>query len=92
MKLLLCLFCSDVIKLAQEPRSCKCGKVSGCYLADGLNAEITDIPEAVMIGFHNGSLVETISEQKRKGDRTDGLGRDFLAFIIPNKCKTVKRI
>lgn len=92
MKLLLCLVCYDVQKLAREYRTCACGKAGGKYLADGLKAEVTNNPETVVLGFHNGRLLEALNEQKRKGDKPDGLGRDFLAFIIPDVCQTVKRI
>ena len=90
--LLLCLYWHGVTKLAKDWRTCACGRAGGKYLADGLNAEITDNANTMCLGFHNGKLLEAIAAHNIKGDRPDGLGRDFLAFIIPEAAKTVKRI
>ncbi len=41
MKLLFCPFCWDVKKLDREITTCKCGKVKGKYLEDGLHAVVS---------------------------------------------------
>lgn len=90
MKLLLCTACSDVFALRlNKLRSCACGKVKGQYV-DQLNAEYEG--EAVVLGIANNSLVNAIVEQRERGDRTDGLGRQFTAFIIPEGAKTVRKL
>ena len=81
MKLLYCPKCDDVFKLAYAKRSCKCGKVSGKYLLDGLQAVYTG---GVPLGFANSSLLIAIKNQ-----RPGGLGREFIAFVIPKNCATM---
>ena len=38
------------------------------------------------IGFDNETLVEAILHQPERG-----MGRDFIAFVIPKHCKTVRQ-
>lgn len=92
MKLLLCLKCQDVIKLdvLGDHRRCKCGSSYGRYV-DDINAEYGG-PHAMLIGFANSSLVEAIRDQKQRGDRMDGMGRRFEAFIIPDGASSVKKL
>lgn len=92
MKLILCLTCHDVYKLTtKELRKCQCGRTEGQYKPDGLNAVVSDNDDTVVLGFANNSLVETVREQRAKGDRPDGWGRQFNAFIIPTSAPTVQR-
>lgn len=83
MKLILCKNCLDVISLIQsEERSCSCGKCSGQY-TDQLNAWYKGGDYVVPLGFNNKSLVEAINSQPK-----EGMGKDFSAFVIPEKCET----
>ena len=98
MKLLLCLNCSDVVSLQREHRECKCGKVGGKYLQDGLNA--VHYGNSVLLGFHNGSLALAVNKQAREGDSFETFdagyytgqakGREFVAFIIPQSASSIK--
>ncbi len=88
MKLLLCRHCGDVFALMRQTRSCKCHGVEGRYI-DNINAEYSG-EGAVVLGFSNFSLVQAIKEQDLHGNRADGLGRRFEAFIIPTNAPTVR--
>lgn len=92
MKLILCLDCHDVYKLAKAKRTCACGMTWGMYLEDGLNAEVSDNPQTQVLGFHNGELAYAIQDQRTKGDRPDGLGYRFAAFLIPDSAPTVRKV
>lgn len=87
MKLLLCCRCGDVFALRQQVRSCECGSTEGRYV-DEVNAEYSG-KHAVMLGFDNFSLVQTIKKQALYGNRADGFGRRFEAFIIPTNAQTI---
>lgn len=87
MKLLLCYDCYDVKKLAKAWRTCKCGKVRAKYLNDGKHAEWNG--HGVLLGIHNTSLAEALMLQRDEGDRPDGLGHRFEAFVIPTKAPSV---
>lgn len=92
MKLILCTMCHDVYKLNVEAkRECKCGNTWGYYLKGGINAEVSDNQDTVILGLHNSSLVDAIVEQRQNGDPDDGMGIRFEAFIIPKSAPTVKR-
>ena len=100
MKLLLCLKCSDVVKLRKSVPYCECGKSSGRYL-DDINAEYRG-DDAMLLGFANGSLIEAIREQQRKGDSEltfeHGVyagqpeGRKFTAFVIPESATSIRKL
>ena len=93
MKLILCLKCQDVYKLERNKlRQCSCQLTWGYYLSDGLNAEVSDNESTSVLGFHNGTLSEAVFLQRRTGDRPDGMGHRFTAFIIPDCAPTVKRV
>ena len=84
MKLVLCLECQDVFKLAVgRTRSCTCGKCSGRYLEDRYHAEISG-ESAIPIGFNNKSLVAALRKQPN-----EGMGQRFEAFVIPKECATI---
>lgn len=92
MKLFLCLECQDVRKFTIHPEVaiCNCGATKAWYLKDGLNARIDgEQGRYLVLGFSNPSLRDAITEQRFLGDRTDGRGRSFEAFIIPDSAPTV---
>ena len=82
MKLIFCPNCEDVVKLHYNNRHCLCGDAWGYYRDDGLNAVIGG--KAVPLGFDNSSLVTALKERP-----ADGMGRRFVAFVIPEQCPTV---
>lgn len=83
MKLLYCRSCGDVFSLRYERRTCFCGRSSGQYGADGLNAWY-DGP-AVPIGFDNASF-----HNARELQPESGRGKKFTAFVIPKDCPTMR--
>lgn len=85
MKLLYCKNCDDVIKLDYKLRVCKCGKSSGQYLKNGLNATYSG--PCIPIGFNNQSFIEAPLNQP-----ISGMGRRFEAFIISELCPTMKKM
>jgi hypothetical protein len=84
MKLIICRKCQDIFKLDYKPRTCKCGQSKGKYLQDGINAQYSG--PAVPIGFANSSLANAVNNQPE-----DGMGKEFIAFVIPKHCETMKR-
>ena len=86
MKILFCKECQDCIKLVPQRESrCMCGKSRGTVKPDGLNAIISG--DNCVIGFSNPSLHNAIMNQPQKG-----IGKDFVAFVIPKECPTVKHV
>ena len=93
MKLILCLVCHDVYKLTREGRrSCECGKTWGLYLEDGISAQVSNNHSTTVLGFHNGTLLDAILKQRDEGNRADGLGHRFTAFLMPTNAPNVERI
>ena len=82
MKLFYCPNCEDVVKMTKEVRHCECGSASGFY-QDDLNAIINQ--NAIPIGFSNRSFIDALVCRPEKGQ-----GKEFSAFVIPEKCNTVK--
>lgn len=77
MKLIFCPYCQDIVKLLiEEIRFCRCGKVFGKYLEDGIRAEISE--DAIAIGINNSSFVRAI---KMRESFIPTL-RDFDAWIM----------
>lgn len=90
MKLILCKSCQDVYKLIRdEQRQCKCGKTAGYYLDNGIQAVISDTPETIPLGFHNGELKAAINDNAAQGPKADGSGYRFAAFIIPANAENI---
>lgn len=89
MKLLFCPHCQDVRKLGGLMTLCECQKSWGHYSDDGLNAIYGG--GAIPIGFKNPSLVEAVHAQQDEGDREDGMGRRFDAFVMPWCARTISR-
>ncbi len=86
MKLLLCRFCQDVVKLRTEKfRSCECGRSQGRYLSDGWHAEITG-SNAVAICFLNNELSAAVQSQPASGGR----GVEFTAFVAARDHASIK--
>lgn len=81
MKLLYCTFCKDIIRLFEEERECKCGKVKGKYI-DDLNAVYSG-KTAMPLGINNFSFILATKNQPN-----EGMGRNFVAFVIPKICET----
>jgi hypothetical protein len=82
MKLIFCPLCEDVRKLHKEETKCRCGKSSGKYLEDGLHAVIAG--EAIPLGFSNPSFAEVLRNRPR-----EGMGQDFVAFVMPKYAKRI---
>lgn len=87
MKLVLCRVCQDVVRLFDEPRWCKCGECGGQYVdEDGLNALYWG-RDAVPLGFSNPTLAEAVHRQP-----AGGMGEKFVAFVIPKRCDTFRKV
>lgn len=89
MKLLYCPHCWDVRKLLKDaPVFCVCARSWGRYTND---IEATFGGDAVMLGISNGALARARLSQASEGDRADGKGRMFAAFILPEGSPMVTR-
>lgn len=84
MKLLYCTICNDVFSLGLKVKTCTCGQTSGKY-EDEVNATYSG--PGITLGFTNLSFLAAIQNQPK-----DGLGPEFVAFVIPKNCKTFKKI
>ena len=85
MKLIYCLHCEDVRKLTRKLTTCRCGRSYGKYAEDGLNAVYGG--QAVPVGLTNESFMDALANQPESG-----LGKCFVAFVIPVKCPTFKQV
>jgi hypothetical protein len=101
MKLLLCVKCSDIVRLELKKfKSCTCGLSGGLY-NDSLNATVWGPKDKTFVlGFANGSLIKALREQIERGDSKETMiygsetvtkGRDFRAFIIPESATSITR-
>lgn len=101
MKLLLCVACSDIVKLdVKKFKHCSCGTSGGVY-NDEINTTVWGPKDKTfVIGFANGSLISALREQITYGDSKETMaygletvtkGRDFRAFIIPTSASSVTR-
>jgi hypothetical protein len=87
MKLILCKECGDVIRLITEAeRHCFCGKSSGRYEKNGLDAWYKG-DFAIPLGIANSSLTNAVDSQPYTG-----AGKYFEAFVIPILCPTFEKI
>lgn len=87
MKLLLCTKCQDIVRpLIVEERKCFCGTCSIIGLSDNITIKYSG-ESAIIIGFNNSSLVNAVRNQPE-----NGMGKDFIAFVIPKQCISVKKI
>lgn len=87
MKLLLCKECHDVVRpLIGKKRWCQCGKCA--VVGDDDNITIRCSGEnAVILGIANSSLRSAVINQP-----SQGMGKEFTAFVIPKQCDVVKKI
>jgi hypothetical protein len=84
MKLIYCPECGDIFNLKlNERKTCSCGKSFGEY-TDILHAQISKT--AIPLGFANFSFNDALKHQPKKA----GLGTNFIAFVIPTECDTIK--
>lgn len=85
MKLIFCPDCGDIRALytVEIKIECGCGKSSGIVSQDGLHATISG--NAVPLGIHNREFMQALRQRP-----ASGMGKEFLAFVIPKQCHTVK--
>ena len=86
MKLLFCNSCNDVFALREHWKGCSCGRSGGVYAYDGKNANISG--PCIPVGFDNLSFNLALESQPEG----EGPGVEFDAFVIPKKCKSLRRI
>ena len=87
MKLLLCKSCQDIVRpLIGKERSCECGACTIIGESDGITVTYSGKEKAVIFGFNNSSLVQAVRNQPN-----EGMGKDFIAFVIPKNCSSVKK-
>lgn len=83
MKLFFCNDCEDVVKLVVgHMRKCMCGKSSGQYKDDGINAILRG--NCVPLGVANTSFALALYRRPIRGE-----GKEFTAFVIPEVCESV---
>lgn len=73
MKLLLCLYCTDIRKMTRTLRSCECGRSAARYLDDSWHAEVWG-PHARVVLMYNGTVLDAI--QAAEHDPTEREERD----------------
>ena len=87
MKLMMCIKCQDVIKIAtREMRSCICTQSSSRVLENGIDVETCG--PCRVIGLHNMELADALI----LADRDDGMGRYFTAFVIARENPKIHKI
>jgi hypothetical protein len=90
MKLLLCVKCDDVIKLAVgEWRQCECGAARGQYLEDGDNVEVS--PGCVVLGINNTSLSDATRRRNDRSLSASFPAVEFAAFVFPDNYRKIRR-
>lgn len=96
MKLLMCLKCEDIFNLSLEKdKTCSCGKTQGRYV-DELNATYSG--PAIPIGFNNRSFLgaarnqRIANETERNSNNRYRNGKEFVAFIIPERATSLKKL
>jgi len=88
MKLLLCPHCQDVRKLQSRKTKCKCKKVWGKYLPDGVHAQVGgDRP--VVLGLNNNDLVPAV---KRFLGGKYLIGNTVQAWVIEKASDRVEHL
>jgi len=83
MKLIFCPVCSDIVRLIRKKRTCECGASWGHYEEDLLHSVIGG--RAVPLGLVNSEFHMALYDRPK-----EGLGSRFTAFVIPEKCDTVR--
>lgn len=85
MKLLLCTYCNDVVKLQREtPRYCDCGKTWGHYERDGAHASVS--ANAVVIGIDNHTIMRAVQAR----DHGDAGYRTLAAWVMGKDAPRVR--
>lgn len=88
MKLIMCKFCSDVVRLTFKMRHCECGASFGQYDPEDIESLQAEIGgSAIPLGFENNSFVDALRNQP-----SEGRGERFTAFVIPKECPTIRRV
>jgi hypothetical protein len=87
MKLLMCPKCSTVRSIRLERTTCDCGQVVAQYDPNRLTCKWNGQGE--LLGFTNSSFIGALREQRFSGDRKDGLGYTFTAFVIPHSAQSI---
>ena len=83
MKLLLCKGCQDIVRpLIGIKRYCQCGCCTIIGQHDNVTVSYTG-EKAVILGIKNSSLIQAVANQP-----DEGMGKDFVAFVVPKKCIT----
>ena len=85
MKLLFCPECQDVVKFwdrSKGKRYCACGASYG-YYSNSVNVVMGG--KGIPIGFLNSSLATALAHRPH-----EGLGSDFVAFVIAKQCSTIE--
>lgn len=82
MKLIVCLECSDIVKLRKVWRTCHCGRSRGVYKNE---KDATVSGPCVPLGILNRSFRTAIVNRP-----DEGLGVRFDAFVIPKLCPTIE--
>jgi len=83
MKLIYCPVCTDIVRLFEDERFCKCRASWGNYV-DSINAKIGG--EAIPFGISNATLANAL--QINAAGITDE-SIYFQIFIIPINCTTI---
>jgi hypothetical protein len=87
MKLILCKSCQDIVRpYPNKVRSCECGKIT-VEAVGSLNIEVSGKKYATPLGFRNSSFRMAVINQPEIG-----MGQDFVAFVIPKQCDSIKYI
>jgi len=82
MKLLYCPHCQEIRSLSQVPKQCGCKMSGGMYL-DSVRVEVWG--DAIPLGIANASFLDALQHRPK-----NGLGKEFIAFVIPKECSTVR--
>lgn len=85
MKLIFCPYCHDVVRLFNDIRYCKCGKIHGQYI-NNLDAVVSK--NAIPIGINNNSFTSAINNHIQNHPE---MGDEFVAFVFGSKVNSITR-
>lgn len=85
MKLIYCTRCAQIVSLCHQETKCRCGLSGGFYKND--NQTVVLYGPCIPLGITNESFMKALKNRPGRGP-----GAEFVAFIIPRRCITVKRI
>jgi hypothetical protein len=90
MKLLLCTHCQDIFKITtEEKKFCMCKRCWGQTIGNyklSTKVRVSDNQHTVVLGVSNTELRMAVIDQP-----ATGMGKKFLAFVIPKHCNTVEK-